>query len=387
LTDLSDGRKIEAAAAALRATIEADANFSLAYAQLSMLHTQAYAWAYDHSAERLALAKQYAETAVRLQPTLAEAQLSMAVYYNRGLGDRVRALPFFEKSLAAMPGNADVLYEFAAMERSQGKWNEAAEKFEHVAEMEPLDPLKQFNAASTYFYMRRYEDAWRILQSAMSRLPDHPALKQLKGNLFLAWKKDLGPKREEIATRSPSSPDPDYYLFEKIELLLIERKFDDALVALRQSNFALAEGGTTYWTRDALEAEILTEAGRLGEAAPISQRVARDLAHLVAARPTDARVRLAYALALAGGGGDPDNAVLQAKTAAKDVSIELDAMNGTFYQAGLALVYLRTGQKSAAAEIVTRLKRNPSIYPDWYFTLSPAWELLTDGKPPTEKKP
>ncbi len=98
----------------------------------------------------------------------------MAIYYYRVARDFPRALPYFKSALAAMPGNVDALYGLAAMERRQGKWVEAAEKFERLAALNPLElskqsslpgktvePLMLYNAVNTYVYMRRYEDAWR----------------------------------------------------------------------------------------------------------------------------------------------------------------------------------------------------------------------------------
>ena len=383
LADLSDLRKFEGAAAALGKVIEADPNFALAHAQLSILHSLAYDRGFDHSAGRLELALKSAETALHLDPTLPDGQLAMAIYYHRGFRDYAKASPYFQKALAARPGDSDILYEVAAMERRQGKWEDAAEKFERVAAMVPLDPVKQFNIASTYFFMRRYEDSWRLLKRALRDMGNQPAPMQLKGDLFLAWKNDLDPKREEIAMRSPLSPDPDYYLYDKIDLLLLERKFEAALATLRESKFTLAEGGSTYWTRHALEAEILSQAGRVGEAGPIWQQAAQELAAVVAAHPGDARVRLAYALALAGTGQAPNEALREARRAASEVSVERDAMGGTYYQAGLALVCLRTGQTAEARNIVSRLRKIPSIYPDWYFNLSPAWEILRQSSTPT----
>ena len=386
LADLSDDGKIAAATAALNVVIKEDPSFALAHAQLSMLHSQVYDNAFERTPERLALARQSAETALRLDPNLPDAQLAMAIYYYRGSRNYAEALPYFQRALEARPGDSDILFEFAAMERRQGKWNDAAEKFERVAAMVPTDPLKQFNIANTYFFMRRYEDTWRILERALKRMPGSAPLKQLKGDLFLSWKNDLGPKREDVATRSPSSPDPDFYVSVRIELLLLERKFDEALAVLRNSKFTLAEGGSIYWTRDALEAEILTQAGQTAQAEPVWQRAVKDLAERLAAQPADARVRMAYARALAGSRQAPEEAAREARKAASDVSVQKDAMAGTFYQAGLALVCLRTGLTAEAVEIVQHLRKIPSIYPDWYFSLSPAWDTLPERQNSTPLK-
>ncbi len=212
-------------------------------------------------------------------------------------------------------------------------------------------------------------------------MPDALPLKVVKGQLFLAWKGDLGPMRDDLATRPPTVPDPDIYVLDKVWLQLYERKFDEALATLRESNFSIVDGQTNYITRDALEAEILTQAGRRADAKPIWQRAATALAKVVAENPDDARIRMAYALALAGTGDAPDAALREARKAAAERSIEKDAMDGTAFQTNLALVKLRNGDVAGAAEIVGRLRRIPSIVYDSEFNLLPAWDALRSTSP------
>ncbi len=379
--DFSDRRNLDSAETALSSAVEADPNFALAHAWLSMLHTTVYDWG-EHSPERLALALKSGEMALRLQPSLPEGQLAMAMYFSRGLRDYVRALPHFQLALEARPSDAEAHYELAAMQRREGKWAEAAERFERLAELNPYDDKKQYQAANTYAFMRRYQDSWRILESALSRMPNSLPLKVLKGNLFLAWKNDLEPMRDDFATRPATVPTRDLYVRDKIQLLLFERKFDEALTELRNSKFQLFEGQAEYVTRDGLEAEILTQAARSLEARAIWKRACRELAPLVAARPNDTRIRMAYAAALAGTGEDAREAGRQATIVTEIVPVKADAMDGPFFQTGLALVCLRTNRLDEARQIVARVRKNPSIYYDSMFNLSPAWDALRPAKTP-----
>src|SRR5262249_40894578 len=129
-------------------------------------------------------------------------------------------------------------------------------------------------------------------------------------------------------------------------------------------------------TRDALEAEILTQAGRLDEARPIWRHDAANLKALLEKDPTESAIRKSYALALAASGDDPMGAVREARRAANEVSVAKDAMDGTDFQLGLALVLLRTGDVNGAVEIVKRIRAMPSIIYDSEFTLGPAWDSV-----------
>ncbi len=381
LADLSDVRNYQEAESALSAAIEADPNFALAHAWLSILHTLQFDWL-GRSPDQLVLALRSAETALRLQPSLPEGQLAMGMYFSRGLRDSAQALPNLQRTLDARPGDAEALSEVAAIQRRQGNWVAAAEKFAVIATRNPYDARKQYQAANTYAFMRRYDDAWRILGPALKRMPDSEQLKVLKGNLFLAWKGDLEPMQDDFSTRPATVPNKDVYVFEKIQMLLFERKFAEALAELRGSGFQVMKGQAEFITRDGLEAEILTQAGRTAEAGVVWKRVCRELAPLVSAGPSDTGIRMAYAIALAGTGEDADEAVREARIATVEVPIEKDAMNGPFYQAGLALVLLRTNRVEEARQIVARVRNIPSISYDWTFNL-PAWDALR----PASSKP
>ncbi len=398
MSDFSDGRNLALAIEALQEAVTVDPTFARAQAHLSMLHSLAYDWG-DRTPEHRDMARLSAEQAIALAPDLPEALLAMAIYYYRIARDFEHALPFFQRSLAAMPGNVSALYGLAAMDRRQGKWDEAAAKFEQVLKAIPGDPVASlesgpngdplviYNAANTYIFMRKYEDAWRILEERLRLKPDQPALTKLKGELFLTWKGDLGPMREELATRPPTVPDPENYIFDKVQLLLYERKFDEALAVLRGSTFSVLDGQTQFLTRDSLEAEILTQAGRTAEAQVVWKRAAGELAKNLAAAPTEPRLRMAYALALAGEGGHPEESILEARRAANQIPIERDAMDGTAFQAGLALVLLRSGDPAGAAKIVDHLRKIPSIIYDSEFNLLPAWDGLPGKSSPSPSKP
>src|SRR5262249_17936726 len=149
-----------------------------------------------------------------------------------------------------------------------------------------------------------------------------------RGELYLNWKGDLGPMREELATRPPL-PSADYLTYDKIQLLLLEREFDKALDLLKESSFTLVDGEALYYTRDMLHGEILTQAGRSSEAKIYWEKSLPRLAQSVANRPTDATVRLAYALALSGS-GEHEKALAEAVKATELTPLKSDRLNGPF---------------------------------------------------------
>jgi tetratricopeptide (TPR) repeat protein len=317
------------------------------------------------------LALRNADKAFRLQPELPEAQLAKGLFLYGVSHEYDAALPYFQKASATMPGNIDALTSIAAIDRRQGRWEKAVNSLVDAAELAPSDPKLQFNLAGTYLLMRDYDRAAQTIEAALLRNPKHPMLQKLKGELYLVWKGNLGPMKEDLADRPPI-PSADALLYDKIQLLLYERRFDEALKVLKESSFTLVDGEALYFTRDMLQGEILTQAGRLAEAKASWEMDLPQLAQSVAARPKDAGVRLAYALALSGT-GQHEKAVSEAKIAIQQTPLEVDALNAPFFLYGLALIQSRAGNAAEAKALLDTILKVPSEYSAARLRASPTW--------------
>jgi tetratricopeptide (TPR) repeat protein len=208
-------------------------------------------------------------------------------------------------------------------------------------------------------------------------MPQSGPLNFAKGDLFIAWKDNLQPMEEYVKKAANlASVTSEIALVDKLNLLLLESKFDEALKQLEASEFKSDAMQARFTTRDGWEAEILTQAGRLEEARVPARRAVEQIAPLVEKSPDDARLRVAYAKALAATGDSPDQAVREAERAAQLIPIEKDAVSGPFILYEKGLVLLRTGHVDEAEKIVEHLHRIPSLCHDALFRLSPAWAAL-----------
>ncbi len=79
------------AAQLFQRAVEIDPGFAIAYAELAKTHAWTYAW-YDHTPERLAMAKAAVDRAFELQPDLPEAHHALGNYYYFGFYDYDKAL-------------------------------------------------------------------------------------------------------------------------------------------------------------------------------------------------------------------------------------------------------------------------------------------------------
>ena len=105
-----------------------------------------------------------AETALELQPSLAEAHfaLGQCIYWIDG--DYERALPQFETAQNLSPNSGEVSALIAAIKRRQGHWQESLDAYERRAAIDPQNPNIVRNIVFTNTAMRRWPEAARAAE-------------------------------------------------------------------------------------------------------------------------------------------------------------------------------------------------------------------------------
>src|SRR5439155_10888671 len=116
--------------------IALDPSFALAHARLASVCAEIFHY-YEPTEAWKIKARNEADTALRLQPNLAEAHfaLGQCIYWIEQNYDR--ALEQFEIASRLSPSNGDIGRLIAAIKRREGKWQEAREAYERVANVDP----------------------------------------------------------------------------------------------------------------------------------------------------------------------------------------------------------------------------------------------------------
>src|SRR5256886_3502778 len=115
------------------------ADFALAHARLASVRAEVFHF-YEPTDAWKTKARTEAETALRLQPNLAEAHLALGQCIYWMDHDYERALEQFEIASRLSPSNGDARRLVAAIKRRQGKWEEALQAYEQVAKVDPQNP-------------------------------------------------------------------------------------------------------------------------------------------------------------------------------------------------------------------------------------------------------
>ena len=145
-----------------------DPNFALAHAGLADAYSFMGGYGYFPSREAYTKSKQEAIRALELDPTLAEANTSLATVQYRYDWNWSDAEKSFQKALQLNPGYITAHHWYGVFQVLTGKFPEGLQKVEKAATIDPLSVVIQWTLGYIYYYARDSENAlkacWRALE-------------------------------------------------------------------------------------------------------------------------------------------------------------------------------------------------------------------------------
>jgi TolB-like protein/Flp pilus assembly protein TadD len=187
--DLSDSNPLLAVQMFERA-IQIDPSFALAYAELSHAHCITYFYEVDRSPERLTKAKSALDRAFQLQPDLPQAHVALGYYYYAGSKNYATALGEYALAEKSMRADHELLELMAAAYRRIGNYDAAINQLKKAFELSPREALVAYDLAITLQIARKYEEAEKYFDIAISFIPDQPTGYFDQAWNYLLWKGD-----------------------------------------------------------------------------------------------------------------------------------------------------------------------------------------------------
>lgn len=360
-----------------RQAISKDPSFALAYARLSYLESYMYWYLFDHTPARIASAKTAAKKALTLDPDLPQAHLAMGFMYYWGHRDYPAALAQFEQARQNLPNNADVVLAIAAIQRRQGKWQQAVSGFKQAAALDPRNPRWPEELGNTLTSLRRYGEAEAAYSQALAIEPhDYNAL----AYKALAQLLDGSP---EQAARTLALIPADTNLgglvpAARFEIAWLMHRPQAALQALADAGpwvqSALSVGRIPTALLRARAWSLLGDKARASQAYQKARSLLEDAVHK---QPNNPNLWSSLGLADAGLGRKAE-AIQSGKQATELLPVSKDALYGPSYLASLAAIYARSGETAKATGLLDKLLSMPA---GWAISvpllrLDPIWDPI-----------
>ena len=363
-----------------RRAVALDSNFAQAWAKLSAGRASEYWYFYDRSDAALSEARAAAERALRLRPDLAQPHVAMAYYYYWGKLDYDRALGELAEARERQPNNADLYMAMAAVQRRQGRWPEAVANFEKAVQLDPRSTDAIGNLAETYILFRKYDEACRAADRAISIGPDisYPHWMKI---LCLVGKNDVPRARQALEEALRHA---DFVQMARlaaglgaISSFAVMPDFlvvDDPRYRPKVERLTPAEFVDTIALYQ-LKADMYRSQGRVGLEGAYLDSARMLLEPRVKSHPEEANFHSRLGVVYARQGRQAD-AVREGQAAVDLLPVSREAFRGVNLLAALAMTYAAVGVRDEAIERLQYLLSIPSQVSPGLLQHDPRWAGL-----------
>jgi serine/threonine protein kinase/tetratricopeptide (TPR) repeat protein len=157
----------------LREAVRLDPKFALGWALLSYVEARAYITvSFQPTVALREEARQAAETALTLQPSLGEALHAKGFYYYACLKDYGTAVRYFEQARQLLPNSSRIPESLAYVTRRRGQWARSESYFNEAERLDPRNVYLLTQQATIYKNLRRFHEALRKLDQVLDITPD-----------------------------------------------------------------------------------------------------------------------------------------------------------------------------------------------------------------------
>jgi len=348
-----------------------DPNFARAFAALGWVEDWMY-HSFDPTPARKAKAQAAAEEAVRLQPDLPEAHLAVGFYHYYCERNYQSALGEFAIARKSLPNSADVYLAIGAIQRRQGKWAESTANMEKAASLSPKDAFLLVNLADNYRAADDFEHADKVFDRAIEVAPNSVSARTGKAMLAVDLKGDLSEIDRQLAQIHPGANSDAEGTFGRAYLLMLQRKFHDAVAILKQLP---ADVRSDEKPKEYLEGALYTFVNDKEHARSAFHRARSILEKAIQQGSDDASRHIVLGMVLAGL-GEKDAAIAEGKRAVALLPESQDALDGPKMTLMLAQIYAWTGENDAALELLERSLITPAGVTVSSLKLDPIWDPL-----------
>jgi len=364
--------------------VSLDPRFAEAWAGLAMANFVLY-WRFDRP-RALTLETEAANRAEALAPDLPETHLALG-YVAYAQREFHKALEHFDRAERLRP-SGDAAAAIGYTLRRQGKWQDALKHFEDARRLIPhsynsyLDCLGYTNTC-----LRRFDDAERNFNQAISLAPQIPHAYALKAHVLLARDGDVAAARQVLLEMSRRTDVAEIAESEMntgrlytIAFRFVPEIFAEAFDAFESGRLEQVRGeqpsimATTHLARALIcdaKGDRKSASARYDSARVYFERIIRSNPQSAYVCSYHGDLGLAYA-----GLGRKEEAVREGEEAVRMMPISKDAVVGEQLVRCLAEIYMKCGRHEAAIDQIETLLSIPSWISPGLLRVDPLWDPI-----------
>ncbi|MEY2539294.1 MAG: eukaryotic-like serine/threonine-protein kinase [Verrucomicrobiota bacterium] len=368
----------EQAMVAYQRAVELDPKFVLALSRIAVLRSFLFFNGLDLKTNSAAAVKDDVDKLLALAPDAGETWLAQGAYRYRVLRDFAGAVEAYEQARKQLPNNSFLLQNLGFVLRRLGRWEDSERTFTTALKLDPRSVSLLTSIGSQFYnFLRRYDEALRILDQALEISPDSGVAHIGKAGVFQDQGR-IDEARQELARVSPAELLDDLGLGVGVRQDMYERQFEAAASLTQRRVGALAAGEVP----DSLVFSSVVRGGFcqdwLGHRDEARQTFTQVINWIkpapdtVVAADADARpstLALAYA-----GLGDKTAALEQARRAL--AQYDTDAVDKPRVEAVLAQIQAKFGDVESAISALSHLLEVPAGITRADLRFNPMWDPL-----------
>src|SRR5881227_3235106 len=179
--------------------IKRDPNFVSAYCYVALANDLLYFFDLDATPERITLAENAVNNALRLRPDSAEAHFAQADYLFRCQRDYNRAQEELAIARPGLPNSSPFLILSGYINRRRNHFPEAERDFSTAFAIDPRNPNAYNLLADTYVLQRRFPESVRVYDDVLAAGETVPIVQFRRTACIFYEIGDSGPLREVLA--------------------------------------------------------------------------------------------------------------------------------------------------------------------------------------------
>jgi len=365
-------------------SIQRDPNFVSAYCYAARANDLLFFFDLDPTPDRISRADAAVKAALRLRTDSAEAHFARADYLFRCLRDYDRALEELAIARLGLPNSTPFFILSGYITRRRNHFHEAERDFSTAFALDPRNPNAYNLLADTYVLQRRFPEAVRVYDNVLAAGEQTPIVRFRRASCILWRTGDTGPFRE-ILTKYPDMEFAGGQTPARSWMAILDGNYAEAervLTASARQDFQDIDF-SFYFPKSWYQAMVARAKGDSARATAAFRECREILAQRLVVKPEHART-IAVLAQVDAGLGQKDLAIREAQHAIDLMPISKDIYDGALVLEGLAQVYVWSGDRDRAIELVQKLLTIPGYINYGRLKLHPLWSPLR-GDPRFEK--